>query len=111
MNNVLFFSGCDAEYFELCMDLIASLRRARGRISRMRIFDLWLLPHQLAELEKHVEAVIEPDWDLGQSESYPPWFRAMTSRPLSSEVCFRCGNNCLDRLLTHGCNRGVRSMS
>jgi hypothetical protein len=81
MNNVLFFSGCDAEYFELCMDLIASLRRARGRISRMRIFDLGLLPHQLAELEKHVEAVIEPDWDLGQSESYPPWFRAMTSRP------------------------------
>ena len=24
MNNVLFFSGCDSEYFELCMDLIAS---------------------------------------------------------------------------------------
>ena len=81
LTSVLFFTACDANYFELCMDLIKSLRHARGEIPRMRVFDVGLHPQQIEVLRKLVEAVIEPGWDLGQDESYPPWFRAMTSRP------------------------------
>ena len=82
MNRVLFFTACDAEYFALCMDLIASLKHAvPADIPRMRILDVGLHPQQSAELRKQVEAVIEPGWDLGQRGSYPTWFRAMTSRP------------------------------
>ena len=68
----------------------------------MRIFDLGLLPHQLAELEKHVEAVIKPDWDLGRSESYPPWFRAMTSRPFLPKYASDAEIICLDQLRRMG---------
>jgi hypothetical protein len=81
LNNVLFFTACDANYFEVCMDLIKSLRHARTEIPRMRIFDVGLHPQQSEILRKHVEVIIEPGWDLGQHESYPQWFRAMTSRP------------------------------
>jgi hypothetical protein len=68
-------------YFNFCMDLIESLRHARGEVPRMCVFDVGLHPHQSTELKKHVETVIEPGWELGHRENYPSFFRAMTARP------------------------------
>jgi hypothetical protein len=79
--DVTFVTACDANYFALCTDLIASLKRALGEVPRMRILDVGLRPGQAAELGKQVEAVVEPGWDMGRHESYPPWFRALTARP------------------------------
>src|SRR5215475_6679072 len=81
MDRVLFFTACDSKFFELCIDLIASIKAARGGMSRMCVLDVGLHPQQLVELKKLVELVIQPAWDLGKKNSYPPWFRAMTSRP------------------------------
>jgi hypothetical protein len=80
-NRVLFFAASDARYFGFCVDLIESLRHARGELPRMCVLDVGLHPHQSTELKKHVETVIEPGWDLGHREHYPSWFRAMTARP------------------------------
>jgi hypothetical protein len=81
MNHVLFFTACDANFFELFIDLITSIKAARGEMPRMCVFDVGLRPQQLAELKRHVDRVIQPAWDLPKKDSYPPWFRAMTSRP------------------------------
>jgi len=94
LNNVLFFNAY-ANYFEVCMDLIKSLRHARTEIPRMRIFDVGLHPQQSEILRKHVEVIIEPGWDLGQHESYPQWFRAHDFATLPSKVCLEFGNHCL----------------
>jgi len=80
-DQVVFFTASDAKYFSLCSDLIASIRAAHGELPRMCVLDVGLRPEQLAELRKSVELVIEPTWELGRNENYPPWFRAMTSRP------------------------------
>jgi hypothetical protein len=81
MNQVVFFTACNANYFSLCMDLINSIKAVNGALPRMRVLDLGLETHQLGELKKYVESVIEPNWDLGQQPNYPSWFRGMTSRP------------------------------
>ena len=81
INQIVFFTACDAKYFSLCSDLIASIRTARGELPRMCVLDIGLRPEQLADLRKRVEVVIEPTWELGRNENYPSWFRAMTSRP------------------------------
>ena len=81
MNQVVFFTGCDARYFSLCIDLINSIKAANGALPRMRILDLGLEARQLSQLKDSVEAVIEPSWELGQQPNYPSWFRGMTSRP------------------------------
>ena len=78
---VLFFTSCNARFFPLCIDLINSIKAAKGALPRMRVLDLGLAPQQLAELKKHVEGVIEPAWELGQQPSYPSWFRGLIARP------------------------------
>ena len=80
-SKILFFTACDANFFALCMDLIASLARARENAPRMRVLDVGLTPEQSAALKEKVEAVIEPDWDMERRPEYPSWARAMLSRP------------------------------
>ena len=81
IDQVVFFTGCDARYFSLCIDLINSIKAVNGALPRMRVLDLGLETQQLSKLKGYVEGVIEPMWELGQQPNYPSWFRGMTSRP------------------------------
>ena len=81
IDQVVLFTGCDARYFSLCIDLINSIKAVNGALPRMRVLDLGLETQQLSKLKGYVEGVIEPMWELGQQPNYPSWFRGMTSRP------------------------------
>src|SRR4249919_285547 len=81
IDQVVFFTGCDARYFSLCIDLINSIKAVNGALPRIRVLDLGLETQQLSKLKGYVEGVIEPMWELGQQPNYPSWFRGMTSRP------------------------------
>ena len=81
IDQVVFFTGCDARYFSLCIDLINSIKAINGALPRMRVLDLGLETQQISKLKDYVEGVIEPTWELGQQPNYPSWFRGMTSRP------------------------------
>jgi hypothetical protein len=80
-NDVVIFTGCDANYFSLCCDLLASIENAFGFLPRIRILDVGLLPDQARMLAEKIEKVIQPGWDLGAGMNLPLWYRAMTARP------------------------------
>ena len=81
IDQVVFFTGCNARYFSLCIDLINSIKAVNGSLPRMCVLDLGLETQQISKLKDYVEGVIDPTWELGQQPSYPSWFRGMTSRP------------------------------
>ena len=59
--DVVFFTGCDAKQFDLCVDLLDSLKAAFGTLPRVRVFDLGLTPFQERALkDKGIEALIVP---------------------------------------------------
>jgi len=80
-NDVVLFTACDQRFFPSCIDLIESIRAARGSLPRMRVLDVGMLPAQASELAGMVEAVIAPGWDVGGGRGLPEWYRAMTARP------------------------------
>ena len=80
-HDVVIFTACDQAFFPLCVDLVASLKKASPRKPRIRVLDVGMLPAQAKNMAKDVEAVIEPNWDLAERSDFPAWFRAMTARP------------------------------
>jgi hypothetical protein len=80
-NDTVIFTGCDANYFSLCCDLIASIENAFGFLPRIRILDVGLLPDQAALLAEKIEMVLQPGWDLGAGMNLPSWYRVLTARP------------------------------
>lgn len=80
-NDVVIFTACDQAFFPLCVDLVASLKRASPHQPRIRVLDVGMLPAQAREMAATVDAVIEPRWDLAEGSDFPRWFKAMTARP------------------------------
>ncbi|KPJ98775.1 MAG: hypothetical protein AMJ60_07260 [Desulfobacterales bacterium SG8_35] len=67
---MIIVSGADSAFYNLLHDLIMSIRQDEtGKNVFIGVFDLGLESSHINWLEKHVNKIIKPDWDINVPES------------------------------------------
>jgi len=84
MKSVVIITAADSKFFDLVQGTVLSIRgKEQGKSVEIGFFDLGCTPEQVDWLSKHVNYIVEPDWNYNFAgvESVPSYLRGLLARP------------------------------
>jgi len=84
-SRIIIVTAADETFAALLLELIQSIKQFDGNgFDAIGVLDVGLSPKTVTQLQKHVSAIVEPDWDLpidAELRRSKPYLRAHLARP------------------------------